>query len=364
MDFWVTLNDLVHNLAVLVAGVTVLTFTLNTGTSKAWFRFALKCAGYGALGLYLMANSLLLADGLRFDFRGVVVALVARRYGVLPALLVALPMGAYRLMLGGEGTVVAVLHLALLALVGAARTGWIRLHPPFHDEPLARRWWSPFALFAGVNLIFFPAFRLAGHPWTEALTIYGMTTLLSALGLFLAYEVKHSRLRSLAYTAHFKHLAAADGLTGCFNRRQFDADLLQVEEPAYLLLLDLDLFKRVNDTYGHDAGDRVLVAFAETLRSTARATDRVYRLGGEEFAVLYGAATFHEAEQAAERLRQVVEATLAARAHLPGEQLTFSGGLVPVRGDRDRALPAADRQLYAAKQAGRNCIRHGVIPSW
>ncbi len=363
MGSWSDLNHLIQNVALLIAGVTALSFTSPAQDRHANAWLTLRYAGFVSLGLYLMINGLTLPDGLRFDFRGVVVALVAWRYGVLPALLVALPLMVYRVSLGGHGIGIALSHMALLAVVAGRATGWVRLHKAFQEEPLSRRWWGPFALFASVNLIFFPAFLLGGHALSEALSIYLMTTLLSALGLFLAFEVKHSRLRTLAYAAHFQQLAASDSLTGCFNRRQFDADLLNVREPAYLLLLDIDLFKRVNDTYGHDAGDRVLVALAETLRGTARATDRVYRLGGEEFAVLYSPASRHEAEQAADRLRQVVSSTLADRAGLPAEHLTFSGGLVPVQGEHVRALPAADRQLYAAKQAGRNCIRSSLLPT-
>lgn len=358
---WSDVNHLIQNFALLIAGVTVLTFTYPAQGRQRSAQLALRYAGFVALGLYLMVNGLTLPDGLRFDFRAVVVALVAWRYGMLPALLVALPLAAYRTLLGGHGVGVAVIHLALVALIAGRPAGWLQLEREFHEAPLRRRWWSPFALFATVNLIFFPALLLTGHPLSEALSLYATTTLLSAVGLFLAYDVKHSRLRTLAYAAHFEQLAASDSLTGCFNRRQFDADLDTVREPAFLLLLDIDHFKRVNDTYGHEAGDRVLVALADTLRVTARAKDRVYRVGGEEFAVLYPDASFEEAGQAAERLRRAVETTLATRAGLPGEGLTVSGGLVPFQGDRQGTLHAADQHLYAAKQAGRNCIRSSAL---
>lgn len=354
MGDWTGLNDLIQNAALLIAGVTILTFTYGSRRHPTRC-LSLRYMGFVVLGWYLMFNGLHFTDGLRFDFRGVIVALVAWRYGVLPALLVALPLAAYRISLGGQGTVVAVIHMALLAAVAGRPAGWIQLHPGFQDEPLGRRWWRPFAIFAPVNLIFFPAFALAGRPLEGALPIYTMTTLMSAVGFFLAFEVKHSRLRTLALTTHLRRLASADSLTGCLNRRQFDTDLAQITRPAHLLLLDIDLFRRINDTYGHDAGDRVLVALGEVLRAAVRPTDRVYRLGGEEFAVLFQGGAFRDAEHAAERIRQTAEHALAGQADLPGEHITLSGGLVTVGKDPQQVLKIADDLLYTAKQDGRNC---------
>lgn len=194
-----------------------------------------------------------------------------------------------------------------------------------------------------------------GLGWGVALPVYVTSVALGALGVVVAVEVLHSRLATLVHTSH---LAAVDSLTGCFNRRQFDADFLAPGRAgrAYLLVLDLDHFKRINDTYGHDGGDRVLVALADTLRATTRAADCLYRLGGEEFAALLHGGTLADAVGIAQRVRGAVEMELAGRARLPGEQITLSGGLAVVQGDRSDVLRAADGHLYVAKEAGRNRI--------
>ncbi|WP_135229017.1 sensor domain-containing diguanylate cyclase [Deinococcus fonticola] len=313
-----------------------------------------------ALGLYLTPQSLFVFDGIRFDFRAVVVALVARRHGVFPALLVALPISLYRMTLGGNGMWWGILQMFLIATLGALGTGWARLHPTFQEETLRRRCLTPLVLYAVANLTYFPAYVQAGRPWMDALPVYVATALLGALGLFVAHEVMHGRLQTLSRTSQLHQLASVDSLTGCFNRRQFDADFqpLRPGETAFLLWLDLDHFKRINDTYGHAMGDQVLVALADTLRETTRATDCLYRVGGEEFAVLLNGGSMEDARRVSERVREAVETTLMSRVQLPDEQVTLSGGLVAVQGERHRVLQVADTHLYAAKEAGRNRI-HG-----
>ena len=351
------LTDLLDNLALLIAGVTLITFTYRPGSAPdSLARLAVRYAAMVALGLYLMLHSVTLGPGLIFDFRAVVIALVARRYGVLPALLVALPLAGYRLAIGGPGTGPALLQLVLVAVLGSWHAGWARFRRSFTAEPLSWRLWLPVPLFAGANLVYFLAFAAAGRSWVDALPIYAASTVLSAVGLFVAFEVKHSRLRTLARTTHLGHLAAVDSLTGCFNRRQFDQDLPGQDGEGTLLLLDIDHFKRVNDTHGHGVGDQVLIALGEALRSNVRASDRVYRLGGEEFAVLFSGLHTERMQEVTERLRQAVEAQVAQAVPLTDARITFSGGLVPVQGEGPQVLYAADQQLYAAKHAGRGRI--------
>lgn len=356
---WPTLDGLIQNLAFLVAGVTAIVFTYPAGHRQDTpGALALRYVLTVTLGIYLTFKGIVFPGDLRFDFRSVVVAIVARRYGAGPALLVALPIAGFRLGLGsGVGAWLGILQMTVVALVGATGTGWWRLHAPFMDEPVTWRWWRPFALFAAANVTLFPAF---GTTWTEALPAYLLSVILSAVGLFVAFEIKHNRLQNLAHTSHLTQLATVDSLTGALNRRQFDLDLstLDPAQPAFVLMLDLDHFKRINDSYGHAVGDRVLVALADLIRESTRASDCLYRLGGEEFAVVLHEGTLDDAQEVADRVRRAVEHELAARVGLHGERITCSGGLAPVVGDRHRAVQVADRHLYRAKQAGRNRV-HG-----
>jgi diguanylate cyclase (GGDEF)-like protein len=154
-----------------------------------------------------------------------------------------------------------------------------------------------------------------------------------------------------------------DGLTGLFNRRYLDQRLLQEfararrgSHPFTLLLFDLDHFKRVNDEYGHQAGDDVLREVARRIGKSLRAGDILARYGGEEFAIMLPDTTARGAAQPAERIRQVVAETPIATS--AGElRVTVSIGYCDLRGDHasyEKLVKDADVALYAAKEGGRN----------
>ena len=160
--------------------------------------------------------------------------------------------------------------------------------------------------------------------------------------------------------------ALEDGLTGLLNRRAFDQELTRALANAdrrvngclALLLLDLDHFKRLNDTYGHPAGDAALRGTAQTLARLLRKGDAAARYGGEEFVVILPDADARGARQLAERIRKAIEAqqVVFEGAHLA---VTASLGLAlwPEDGrEQEALLGAADRALYAAKQEGRNRV--------
>ena len=161
-----------------------------------------------------------------------------------------------------------------------------------------------------------------------------------------------------------------DALTGVANRRYFDevapreADRAsRLHDPVSLVALDIDHFKRVNDTHGHAAGDAVLAAVARAIRDAAREIDVVARLGGEEFAVLLPSTDAGGARAAADRIRLAIE-QLVVRAEGTVLRVTVSAGVAELAGASeagntegvDRLLARADAALYAAKRRGRNCV--------
>ena len=170
-----------------------------------------------------------------------------------------------------------------------------------------------------------------------------------------------------AQVARLEALAHEDELTGLLNRRGFLRDLHRAiafasryDVSAALLLVDLDAFKPVNDTYGHITGDRALRHVAEILRSQVRASDTVARLAGDEFVLII----WHVDEETARRKAEALEAAIAASALVMGAatlQLSASVGAALLQADEtaDGALARADRAMYGRKRE-RQAMMSGV----
>ena len=163
--------------------------------------------------------------------------------------------------------------------------------------------------------------------------------------------------------------ASRDPLTGAMSRRAFMNDLSKVlaacqrtGDDASVILIDLDHFKKVNDTHGHAAGDAVLTAMAQVIAAELRAYDTFGRLGGEEFGIIVG-LPLAGALDVAERARSAI-----ARAVVPGHpslEVTASFGVAewtPECAGAEVLLQAADAQLYLAKQTGRNRVQSALGP--
>jgi diguanylate cyclase (GGDEF)-like protein len=163
-------------------------------------------------------------------------------------------------------------------------------------------------------------------------------------------------------------LSSRDALTGLANRRAFELALgreidrvARSGEAALLLTLDIDHFKRVNDTWGHNAGDQVLRAVASALLDSVRPMDLVARVGGEEFAIILPNCGSAFGETVAERVRRRVERMAVAVS--PAQQIactiSIGGAFAPqwVRSTTALWVERADQQLYLAKGHGRNLVR-------
>ncbi|WP_051093034.1 GGDEF domain-containing protein [Methylobacterium sp. 77] len=189
---------------------------------------------------------------------------------------------------------------------------------------------------------------------------------LQALNEALSGEIEHrTRLE-----AKLRRLADTDDLTGAMTRRRFmeisQREWLRYERdrvPACLLMVDLDRFKRLNDEFGHAAGDAALICFVETCRKRLRKIDVIGRMGGEEFAILLTEIEPDAGLLVAEDLCRLVGETVVA---WPGGPLALSVSIgVAVIEDSEtfeQTLGRADAALYAAKHAGRRCVRSSRGP--
>lgn len=158
------------------------------------------------------------------------------------------------------------------------------------------------------------------------------------------------------YIVKLKNETALDGLTGLANRRNFDSTLETWcigDESFAMVMLDIDHFKRVNDTYGHLTGDRVMQFLAVTMRNVSREGDVCFRYGGEEFGILLRGCNVTRAYIVAERLRELLHGSVSPS----GELITVSSGVVafPEHGRTPNDLIShADEAMYTSKREGRN----------
>ena len=164
------------------------------------------------------------------------------------------------------------------------------------------------------------------------------------------------RLGLLSMMAASQEAASTDELTGLLNRRALNekvSEMLDAGRTMGIVLADIDLFKKLNDTYGHQVGDRALQAFSYALGSYARPSDIVARLGGEEFVLVLPDASAEGAMQVVERIRSGLAGVLASSG-VP--RFTASYGVSDLRHGHnlESMLKAADEALYAAKDAGRD----------
>lgn len=182
--------------------------------------------------------------------------------------------------------------------------------------------------------------------------------------LMHAHREQAELIRELKATRHeLAKRAATDPLTGLLNRRAFEQRLNQElalvrrgAPPASLMLIDLDHFKTVNDTLGHQAGDEVIVRFTELCREVFRQADVIGRWGGEEFVVMLPRASVAEAQHAAERLHQLLATTPMLDDTSSPLHITASIGICSLIGsdNLDECVHRTDELLYQAKEHGRN----------
>jgi diguanylate cyclase (GGDEF)-like protein len=194
-------------------------------------------------------------------------------------------------------------------------------------------------------------------PYEEARNV-ALLGALAATSLEMVWEMEEVNRR-----------ARTDALTGLPNRREFDQQLGSLLAQAdrfghsvSLIMADVDHFKKVNDTFGHEAGDQVLKSIAKTLTDTVRQVDVVARFGGEEIAILLPQTSLPGAVELADRLRKQIE---SKPIQVGGNEIsvTISCGVACYPDGvltKEALFAAADRALYDAKNAGRNCVKSAV----
>lgn len=261
-------------------------------------------------------------------------------------------------ILGGQGTLFGSHFYFLLFFLTAP------LIVPISDR-------RGMAIVCGICLGWFSLFEFMQWPATPTVQTLG-PTIISILNLGVLLSGSIILFIALLAGEHFsdalvnriQQMASTDTLTGLANRRAFYTRLAQLQQhhhldqhPFCLAMLDIDFFKRINDNYGHDTGDKVLRHIANLLHLNVRPQDLVCRIGGEEFAILLPGTSLEQALMMCEAIRNTI-----ADSPLPHGtselHATVSLGLAQwqTEDSEQTFLAATDKALYAAKHAGRNAV--------
>ncbi|UVE70226.1 GGDEF domain-containing protein (plasmid) [Burkholderia pyrrocinia] len=232
-------------------------------------------------------------------------------------------------------------------------------------RPWNHMWWLAHVIFAGGFFLLSFGVVQAFHTTRSFSTIYSQEELFARLREAMTRTER--ALQELQRTNEkLEYMAATDPLTGAANRRQF-IERVEVEiararrngAPFSLLALDLDHFKAINDSYGHQTGDQVLQRFVKKCLDAIRPYDGVARVGGEEFMVLLPQAALDTARLVGERIRAAIAGTPFETGDGKPIEVTVSVGISEFGRDGetiDAILRKADERLYQAKHQGRNCV--------
>ncbi|MGJ8669191.1 MAG: GGDEF domain-containing protein [Oceanococcus sp.] len=185
--------------------------------------------------------------------------------------------------------------------------------------------------------------------------------------IFMVSQLSASGISDARRLASLEHQCMTDGLTGIFNRRYFDQQVLaeqkrarRQKQPMSLMLIDIDHFKQFNDSFGHQAGDQVLIRVCQLISSLSRSNDVVARYGGEEIAVIASGNDLEAAAVQAERLRKTIAETKFDLGRGTPQRVTVSIGVTQAHGldagQSGAIIGRADKALYLAKESGRNRV--------
>ena len=339
---------------IFIGGMIVRSFPINhTLTQKILFGLLA-----GIFGSVLMLFSINLSEDFLVDFRHYAILIAALYGGVIPAVIATIVLCLNKILFFAgsfQSVLISLISMSFVAILASFITR-LRIST-------IQKWIYMLIFSALINNLVYGSF----YKWTpevfELIFNYWLLTAISGtLVLLCTTYIYNSNKRF----NELKHQSKTDFLTGLYNVRQFDEALnasidiaIKNHEKLSLLMIDIDYFKKVNDTYGHPAGDEVLKQLGTLLKKWTRSKDLVSRNGGEEFTVLMPNCQHDIAIKVADRIRIAVE-----NHHfiLPeGEQIKFTTSIgvstfLETTQSPDLFLKQADDAVYEAKRTGRNRV--------
>ncbi|MEJ8307137.1 diguanylate cyclase [Saccharibacillus sacchari] len=318
---------------------------------KPWMLNAVSGIGLGLFGIVQMWFTFALPNGILLDFRQLSIMVAAGVGGPLAALLASVIIGIGRLAIAETINSASLIGLlaALLTFATIAPAFWIRSI----KDSFKRIW-----IFASLSTTVLALALLLYRLGTAGIPLILLLSGVQAIACLFTYHMMRYLRTTREIQDALKQDIEHDFLTGLYNSRGFESRYRLAAasgSPFALLLLDIDHFKKVNDTYGHPAGDAVLEQLGKLIRESVRKTGCGSRKGGEEFAVILRPCDMRRAVEAADRMRALIEQTPFVLPDGRIIHITVSVGIgLHPHFSESELVEQTDRALYRAKQEGRN----------
>lgn len=350
-------NEIIVNAAIIIASLSLgnqVLINQEIAPSAPFKTRLLSSSFLGLLGVLLMINSIQIMPNIILDFRSTPIAISAIYFGFIPSVITASIIGLFRLLY--FDTSFPTILGAVTALVVGLSCGLTSLLIISNQK----KW-----MYMGLSILLIPTIGFYLLIDNHALLMNVLLTywLGTFIILFLVYFYLHFLNLSRQNYIEYKEDSRKDHLTGLNNVRQFDSELnrvsnnLSINNFVALLFIDIDFFKKVNDKYGHQNGDKVLSDLGKILLSATNHTDIVSRNGGEEFSILITECPKENVLEVAERIRRIVAEHKFCLMDSQTINITVSIGIAIYPNiDIDKIMEAADSALYKAKQTGRNKV--------
>ncbi|KUP08132.1 hypothetical protein Q73_07135 [Bacillus coahuilensis m2-6] len=312
-------------------------------------------ASAGILGVILMNFSIQVTEETIIDLRNIPLILSVLYGGWLPGLITTVFIIVFRFLIGFN-----ISSIAAAILIATMYIGFVLIKRKQMSLYNKTFWFTLYSCITSTIVFIyliqdlFVLVRIVVLFWTSSFfAAFAMVYLLNYLR------------QSYALLKQYEEASTTDFLTGLGNVRQFDEMYNQVlqqtiekKKELSFMMLDIDYFKRVNDTYGHKEGDEILKQISAILKYQARSFDFVSRNGGEEFSIVMPDTPVEKAKQLAERIRIEVEQNQFILTTEQSINITISIGIshYPTVQDPIHLIHFADQSLYKSKSAGRNCV--------
>lgn len=354
------IKDLFINSTIIISAIFMLGNIYRENTlSKSSPLITRVCSGMlgGLIGVVLMFFSIKITNTMITDFRHLPILILSLQAGFIPSVVSAVIIALFRVIYFGlsKASVLAAISMIIIG-VGVNIFNRLRI------SKLLK--WTFMNIFSIVTITYVFYILLEGKE--ELFNVLINYWVIGIVTTILVYYLNEYVEQSNKAYRKYKEEATIDFLTGLNNVRKFDIiynelikSVINNDQKLSFLMIDIDHFKRINDTYGHDIGDIVLSQLSSVLKNNVRQIDFVSRMGGEEFSILLPNCCYIEALDIAEKVRKSVEENGFIISNNKALTITVSIGVATLNdavNEKEKLIKDADTGLYIAKRSGRNKV--------